>query len=290
MLNLLPNEHELTIRHDSCLFGGSFLVILEMTLIMTINSNSGLLMRVASAGQYESFEYVQTLCVPSKNNFCSCLCALKNLVIVFVAQLTCCILVILTYTMSFVHVTFQTNRVWMWHDREEENRIIFLLFPCYTRKFREWFTLLFALLVVPILVHTCWVRTFSCLSRERTVHYTIVLIPTVFVPYALVSNSYLVTIFSIHIILEKFEFTSHAHSWSFANIIVLCQLGSVHVVFLFYYYRETTELKWKIYMIHPFRNKNWCEFQNVYICPCSAVDLAQWDLGITVIISSINKL
>ncbi len=40
------------------LYGWSFLVILSMTMTMTINSNSVLLMRVASAGQYESFEHV----------------------------------------------------------------------------------------------------------------------------------------------------------------------------------------------------------------------------------------
>ncbi len=159
-----------------------------------------------------------------------------------------------------MHVTFQTNRVQMWLDREEENRVIFLLFSCYTRKLREWFALLFALLVIPILAHSCWVHTFSCLSQERTVHYTIVLIPTVFLPYALVSNCYLVMIFFIRIIHEKFEFTAQAHSWSFANIIVLCQLGSVHVIFLSYYYPERTELKWKMYMIRPFLNTNWCEF------------------------------
>ncbi len=177
--------------------------------------------------------------------------------------------------MSFMHVTFQMNGVRMWLDREEENQVVFLLFSCYTWKLREWFALLFALLVIPILAHTCWVRTFSCLSRERTVHYTIVLIPTVFLPYALLSNCYLVTIFFIPIIREKFEFTSHAHSWSFTNIIVLCWLGSIHVVFLSYYYRERTELKWKIYMIRPFPNKNWREFQTFYIHPCSAVDSAQ---------------
>ncbi len=66
--------------------------------------------------------------------------------------------------------------------------------------------------------HTCWIRTFSCLSRERTVLKTIVLIPTVFVPYALVSNCYLVTFFFIPIICEKFELTSHADSCSFENI------------------------------------------------------------------------
>ncbi len=129
--------------------------------------------------------------------------------------------------------------------------------------------------------HSCWVLTFSCLSREITVHYMIVLIPTVFLPYVLVSNCYLVTIFFIHIIHEKFEFTSHAHSWSFANIIVLCRLRSVHVIFLSYYSQERTELNWEIYMIRPFPNKNWCEFQKFYIRPCSAVDSAQWDLGIS---------
>ncbi len=128
--------------------------------------------------------------------------------------------------------------------------------------------------------HTCWVRTFSCLSRERAVHYTIVLIPTVFLLYTLVSNCYLVTIFFIPIICEKFEFTLHAHTWSFANIIVLCQLGSVHVVFLSYYYWERNELKWKIYMICPFPNMNWREFQTSYIRPHSGVDSAQWDCGI----------
>ncbi len=137
----------------------------------------------------------------------------------------------------------------MWLDREEENSVVFLLFPYYMQKIREWFALLLSLLVEPILAHTCWVCTFSCLSRERTVHYTIVLIPTVFLPYALVSNCYLVTIFFIRIIHKKFEFTSHAHSWSFANIIVVCQLGSVHVIFLSYYYQERTELKLKNYMI-----------------------------------------
>ncbi len=116
----------------------------------------------------------------------------------------------------------------MWLNREEENRVVLLLFFCYTWKFREWFALLFALLVIPILAHTCWVRTFLCLSREITIHYTIGLIPNVFLPYTQVSNCYLVTIFFIPIIREKFEFTLHAHSWSFGNIIVLCRLSSVH--------------------------------------------------------------
>ncbi len=108
----------------------------------------------------------------------------------------------------------------------------------------------------------------------------IVLIPTEFLPCALVSNCYLVKIFFIPIIREKFEFTSHAHSWSFANIIILCRLGSVHVVFLSYYYRERTKLKWKIYMIRALPNRNWREFQTFNISPRSGTDSAQWDWGI----------
>ncbi len=80
------------------------------------------------------------------------------------------------------------NAVRIWLDREEENQVIFLLFSCYTRTIREWFALLFALLVISILAHTCWVRLFSCLSWEIAIHYTIVLIPTVFLLYVLVSN------------------------------------------------------------------------------------------------------
>ncbi len=86
----------------------------------------------------------QKCCLPSVNNFHSCLCTLK----------TCCYRLCRTayvlysnhsnYTTSFVHVTFQTNRVGMWFDREEENWVVFLLFSCYTRKLRKWFTLLFA--------------------------------------------------------------------------------------------------------------------------------------------------
>ncbi len=84
----LPNEDELTIQCDLCSALGSFLVILAMTMTMTINSNSVLLIRVTLAGQHESFEHA--------NTFHSWLCTLKTVVIFFVAQLTCCILVILT--------------------------------------------------------------------------------------------------------------------------------------------------------------------------------------------------
>ncbi len=47
-------------------------------MIMTIDSNSVLLMLVASAGQYKVFEHVQNVCVPSTNNLHSCLCTLRT--------------------------------------------------------------------------------------------------------------------------------------------------------------------------------------------------------------------
>ncbi len=65
MPNLLPNEDELTIRVCSSDHSWSFLVILAITMTMTINSNSVLLVRVTSAGWYESFEHVQKVRIPS---------------------------------------------------------------------------------------------------------------------------------------------------------------------------------------------------------------------------------
>ncbi len=72
--NLLPNEDELNIRVCTGDHSWSFLVILAITITMTIDSNSVLLVHVVSAGQYESIEHVQKICVPG----------------------TCCNLVILT--------------------------------------------------------------------------------------------------------------------------------------------------------------------------------------------------
>ncbi len=85
MPNLLPNEDELTIRVCSGDHSCSFLVILEMAMTMTINSNSVLLVHVASADRYESFEHVQIFCVPSTNTFHSWLCTLKTC-----SYLLCC--------------------------------------------------------------------------------------------------------------------------------------------------------------------------------------------------------
>ncbi len=170
----------------------------------------------------------------------------------------------------------QQNKKIRWTECEcdsIEKKTTMYLFSCYMQKLREWFALLFTLLVVPILAHTCWVCTFSCLSWERTVHYTIMLIPTVFLPYTLVSNFYLVTIFFIRIICEKFEFTSYTHSWSFTNIIVLCRLGSVHVVFF-------NCLTWVRVFTRMVSDNPWCSL----LVPSSQ----SWTSKITIIFSCLH--
>ncbi len=65
-------------------------------MTMTINSNSVLLVRVASAGQYEIFDHVQKFVYPVQIIFIPAYAHWKRVVIVFVAQLMSCILVILT--------------------------------------------------------------------------------------------------------------------------------------------------------------------------------------------------
>ncbi len=87
--NLLPNEDEWTVRVYPECNSWSFQSI-------PIHSNSVLLIRVELAGQYESFEHVQKLCVASTNKFHSCLTHWQRVAIVFVSQRKCCILVILT--------------------------------------------------------------------------------------------------------------------------------------------------------------------------------------------------
>ncbi len=63
--------------------------------LLSIRINSVHFIRVGLAGEYESFEYVQKLCVASTNKFHSCLTHWQRVAIMFVAQLTCCIPVIL---------------------------------------------------------------------------------------------------------------------------------------------------------------------------------------------------
>ncbi len=89
---------------NSSWFEWSFLVIRAMT----IDSNSVLLVRVASAGQYEVFEHVQNVRVLSINNLHSCLCALR-----MCSYRVCRTTYVLNssqfslYTTSFMHVHFR---------------------------------------------------------------------------------------------------------------------------------------------------------------------------------------
>ncbi len=87
--NLFLNEDEWTIRVYPGCHSRSFQSI-------PIHSNCVLLIRVGLAGEYESFEHVQKLRVASTNKFHSCLTHWQLVAIVFVAQLTYCILVIHT--------------------------------------------------------------------------------------------------------------------------------------------------------------------------------------------------
>ncbi len=77
-----------------------------------IHSSNVLLMRIWSAGEYESFEHVQKLCVASTNEFHFCLCVLR----------TCSYRVCLT-----AYVLYSSNSHCI--------RTIFWLFLLYTRSF-----------------------------------------------------------------------------------------------------------------------------------------------------------
>ncbi len=107
--NLLPNEDESTNQVCSGSHSWSFQSI-------PIHSNSVPLMRVGSAGEYESFEDVQKLRVASANKFHSCLCPLKTCsyrvcrtaYVLYSSHshyiLTVFCWLFLLYTKSFVHV------------------------------------------------------------------------------------------------------------------------------------------------------------------------------------------
>ncbi len=92
-------------------FGGSFVVIPSIPIHMS----SVLLIRVGSAGEYESFEHVQKLCVASMNQFHSCLYVLRTCsyrvcrtaYVLYSSHYHCIRTVFwlfLLYTRSFVHV------------------------------------------------------------------------------------------------------------------------------------------------------------------------------------------
>ncbi len=104
-------------------------------MTMTIDLNSVLLLHVALAGQYEVFEHVQKVCVPSTNNLHSCLCALR-----MCSYLVCRTTYVLyssrfsLYTMSFVHVHFR--RMECECDSIEKKRIksfILTIFVLYVK-------------------------------------------------------------------------------------------------------------------------------------------------------------
>ncbi len=103
-----PHKDESTIR--VCLGGHSW-----SFQSIPIHSISVLLMCVGLAGEYESFEHVQKLCLASANKFHSCLCALKTCsysvcrtAYMQYSSHSHCILTVfwlsLLYTRSFVHV------------------------------------------------------------------------------------------------------------------------------------------------------------------------------------------
>ncbi len=99
--NLFPNEDEWIIRvYPRCHFW-SFQSIL-------IHSNSVLLIRVGLADEYESFEHVKKVHVVSTNKFDSCLTHWQRVAIVFVAQLTYCILVIGTIFLLYSGCSYCT--------------------------------------------------------------------------------------------------------------------------------------------------------------------------------------
>ncbi len=106
--NLLPNEHEWTIRVGSGIHSWSFPSI-------PIHLSSVLLMGVRSACENESFDHVQKLRVASTNQFHSCLCVLRTCsyrvcrtAYVLYSSHSHCIRTVfwlfLLYTRSFVHV------------------------------------------------------------------------------------------------------------------------------------------------------------------------------------------
>ncbi len=112
-----------------------------------IHSNSVLLIRVGSAGDYNSFKHVQKRHVASANKFHSCLCALKmcNYRVCRTAYvqysshshyILTVFWLLLLYTRSFAHVRVNSPLSYTWHV----DSYIFLLFP-YSIRF--------------ILVHSC---------------------------------------------------------------------------------------------------------------------------------------
>ncbi len=97
--NLLPNVEELTIL--SCSVGGSFLVILGMTMTMTINSNNVRLICVTLQASTKVLNMFKTSVFAIRVLFIPGYTHWKSVVFFFVAQPTCCILVVLIIVLLY---------------------------------------------------------------------------------------------------------------------------------------------------------------------------------------------
>ncbi len=104
-------------------------------------------------------------------------------------------------------------------------------------------------------------------------------IRTIFFPFVLLPYCYLVMLFFIRIIREKFELTSHADSCSFAPkksyFVVLAPYMSSYFLTTIKKEQSPNEK----FLIRAPCNRNRCEFRTFYIRPHSGTDSAQWDWG-----------
>ncbi len=103
-------------------------------MTMTIDSNSVLLVCVASAGQYKVFEHVQNVCVPSTHNLHSCLCALRacryrvcrTTYVLYSSRFS-------PYTTLFVHVHFRRIECESDSIKKKRTESSFTIFVLYVK-------------------------------------------------------------------------------------------------------------------------------------------------------------
>ncbi len=125
-----PTPERGRIDHSNLLWGQSIL----------IHSNSVLHMHIWLAGEYESFEHVQKLCVASANKFDSCLWALKTCIYrvcrtayALYSSHSHYILnvfwLFLLYTRSFVHVS-ETGEWWDWGIMRMDQKTVRMEMEC----------------------------------------------------------------------------------------------------------------------------------------------------------------
>ncbi len=251
-------------------------------MTMTIDSNSVLLVIVASAGKYKVFEYVQKVCVPSTNNLHSCLSALR----------TCSYRVCRTtyvryssrfslYTMSYVqgHFTWMECKCDLIEKKRTESssyyfRTIRERFENDSHCHSHWQS-------YPYLLILAGYMRFRVHLEKEPYLTTFMLIPTEFLPCTLVSNCFLVAIVpyarSSSYFACWFVFIGIYKSYFFelAPYISYCYLTIIEK-------EPSTNEKCTWFMLSPTLNRH--EFQTFYNRPRSGVDSAQWDWGITVIV------